>query len=342
MSQQPIILALTDGKAGHETQTQGIVQLLNHQQQYQVEWFNLKLPSKWHYRWLKWLMKFQLNTAWLAAFLTDEQLTSLKQKQVAFIISAGGNTLIANALLKKELSQSHPVQNIVASSLRGIKPEYFDAVFTIDRDKQGIQPFVYYPIAPNKMLSFDLEGERQQAQRRLNLSSNTIVVSILIGADTKDVQIGTIDEWVNWLSSLIKQSPEAYFIISTSRRTINNFEDALNRAFTGYKNVKLILIGQGNTQNIQDIIYVANMVICSPDSTSMVSESLMAGKKLVVPLFLHSKLNDTFQKYYADLEREMPLYCGPANIKVDFNVKGLTVINHAQNIEQAFNKALNK
>ena len=47
MSQSPIILALTDGKAGHETQTQGIVQLLNQQQTYQVEWLKLELPSKW-------------------------------------------------------------------------------------------------------------------------------------------------------------------------------------------------------------------------------------------------------------------------------------------------------
>lgn len=342
MSQSPIILALTDGKAGHETQTQGIVQLLNQQQQYQVEWLKLKFPSKWQYRILKWLMKFSTNPAWLNAFLTAEQLDHLKHKNVAYIVSAGGNTLLANALLKKELVKSNPVQNIVASSLRGIKLDYFDAVFTIDVSKQGIKPFVYYPIAPNKMLSFNLEDEKKRALKVLNLPENNIVISILVGADTKEVQIGTINEWISWLSYLVQQSPDSFFIISTSRRTLKEFELALEQAFALSENVQLILVGQGNNQPIQDVIYASNMVICSPDSTSMISESLIAGKKLFVPLFKHSKLSDNFQKYYAQLEKDMPITCSPINAIVDFHTKDSRVINHAHNLEQAFKKILNK
>ena len=45
--QKDFILALTDGKPGHETQTQGMVQLLNQQKNYQVEWIQLNLPKKW-------------------------------------------------------------------------------------------------------------------------------------------------------------------------------------------------------------------------------------------------------------------------------------------------------
>lgn len=342
MSQQPIILALTDGKAGHETQTQGIVQLLNQQQTYQVEWLKLELPSKRHYRILKWLMKFSPNTAWLTAFLSREQLVNIKQKKVAYIVSAGGNTLLANALLKQELSKTQVVKNIVASSLRGIKAHYFDVVFTIDINKQGIKPFVYYPIAPNKMLSFNLEDEKKRALKVLNLPVNKVVISILIGADTKEVQIGTINEWVGWLHHLVQQSPESYFIISTSRRTLKEFELALKQSFVLTKNVRLILVGQGNNQRIQDVIYASNMVICSPDSTSMISEGLIAGKKLFVPLFENSKLSDNFQKYYVQLEQDMPISCSPINTIVDFNTKELRVINHAQNLEQAFKNILNK
>ena len=57
--QKDFILALTDGKPGHETQTQGMVQLLNQQKNYQVEWIQLNLPKKWLYRVLKFLSNFQ-------------------------------------------------------------------------------------------------------------------------------------------------------------------------------------------------------------------------------------------------------------------------------------------
>ncbi len=87
--QKPFILALTDGKAGHETQTQGIVQLLNQQQDYQVEWVQLNLPKKWLYRVLKLLIKFSINTEWLRYFLDSQTLSALEQKQVAYIVSAG-------------------------------------------------------------------------------------------------------------------------------------------------------------------------------------------------------------------------------------------------------------
>ena len=49
-SSKQVILALTDDKAGHETQTQGIIQLLNQNQEYKVEWIHLEQPNHWLYR----------------------------------------------------------------------------------------------------------------------------------------------------------------------------------------------------------------------------------------------------------------------------------------------------
>ena len=144
--QKPFILALTDGKAGHETQTQGIVQLLNQQQDYQVEWVQLNLPKKWLYRVLKLLIKFSINTEWLRYFLDSQTLSALEQKQVAYIVSAGGNTLLANLLLKQHLLKDQPVKNLVASSLRGIRADLFDVVFTIHEQQAVLPHYFYYPI----------------------------------------------------------------------------------------------------------------------------------------------------------------------------------------------------
>lgn len=307
MSQQPIILALTDGKAGHETQTQGIVQLLNQQQTYQVEWLKLELPSKWHYRILKWLMKFSPNTAWLTAFLSREQLVNIKQKKVAYIVSAGGNTLLANALLKQELSKTQVVKNIVASSLRGMKPDYFDVVFTIQPEQENLASYLYYPIAPNKMCALPLT----QAQARLNLGleASDQVITVLIGADTKTVGIGSAEEWGAILQNIRIEYPEACILLTTSRRTPLEFEQALMNYCEQHNILKnsdqMTWVAQGKKCDIKDYILAADWVLSSPDSTSMVAEVVMSGQPLVV-LFDKSKMNDVhIKKQLISLEEKL-------------------------------------
>ena len=303
---KPTILALTDGKAGHETQTQGIIQLLNQQQQYQVEWLKLKLPSKWQYRILKWLMKFSANTAWLNAFLTAEQLDDLKYKKVAYIVSAGGNTLLANALLKKELVKSNPVQNIVASSLRGIKPDYFDVVFTIHATQAELDHYLYYPIAPNKMCALSLT--QAQARLHLGLDSADQVITVLIGADTKTVSIGTVEEWGAILQKVRTEYPQAHLLLTTSRRTPIEFEHALANYCTQHNLARnsdqMTWVAQGQQCDIKDYILAADWVLSSADSTSMVAEVVMSGQPLIV-FSDASKMHDAaIQQQLSFLERQ--------------------------------------
>lgn len=297
---KPTILALTDGKAGHETQTQGIVQLLNQQQQYQVEWLKLKFPSKWQYRILKWLMKFSANTAWLNAFLTAEQLDHLKHKNVAYIVSAGGNTLLANALLKLELSKTQTVKNIVASSLRGIEAHYFDVVFTIHPLQENLDHYLYYPIAPNKMCALPLTKE--QARINLGISYLDQVITILIGADTKTVSIGTVEEWGAVLQKVRSEYPEARLLLTTSRRTSIEFEHALANYCTQHNLVRssdqMTWVAQGQQCDIKNYILAADWVLSSADSTSMVAEVVMSGQPLVV-FYNQNGMQD------ADIQRQL-------------------------------------
>ena len=101
---------MTDGKAGHETQTQGIVQLLNQQQDYQVEWVQLNLPKKWLYRVLKLLIKFSINTEWLRYFLDSPNLKCIRAETGCLYCIGRGNTLLANLLLKQHLLKDQPVK----------------------------------------------------------------------------------------------------------------------------------------------------------------------------------------------------------------------------------------
>ncbi|WP_174493299.1 ELM1/GtrOC1 family putative glycosyltransferase [Acinetobacter sp. Marseille-Q1623] len=299
--QKPMILAITDGRPGHETQTQGICTILNRDQKYLVEYIKIKTISKFKKKILMWGFKF-FSKSWMLGQIFDlDEFEDMDIDSIEYIVSAGGDTLLANALLKVYLSSVDvPAKNIIATSLRGMPASAFDAVFTIDENKAGRSPFIYYPIAPNKLLSFNLDKDEQGARQKLNLKSGTGVWSVLIGADSHDVSIGSVEDWIIMLENLAQNFSADEFFISTSRRTPKLFEQALKNVLKQYKNVHLILVGEGDKTPVKDLMYAANIIICSPDSTSMVSESLMLQKPVLIAHFASTRLNSEFEKYYAD------------------------------------------
>lgn len=298
-----MILALTDGKAGHETQTKGIVTLLNNGNQYEVQWLKIYKVSKLTKHILKaflaivspkWALGFYLDTVQLQAFQSDNIL----------LVSAGGETLLPNALLKKYFQQQgKATKNVIATSLRGIPACYFDAVFTIDDKYKNQKPFIYYPIAPNKQLTFQLEHRVQQAKQNLDCMEQKVLI-ILIGADTKTSKIGTSYEWIEWIKYLARNYPNWKILISTSRRTPEDFEKDLQQAFTRNPQIALTLVNHGQQCDIADYIYAADLIICSPESTSMISEALVSEKKVLIPVFKSSVFDKELENYLAKFERE--------------------------------------
>ncbi len=108
------------------------------------------------------------------------------------------------------------------SSLRGIRADLFDVVFTILEQQAVLPHYFYYPIAPNKMSALPLTHE--QALEHLGIQNAEQTITILIGADTKTVKIGEAAQWANVLQQVRKQYPTARLLLTTSRRTSVTFE----------------------------------------------------------------------------------------------------------------------
>lgn len=299
---KPYILALTDGKGGHETQAKGMITLLNAKGQYEVKWLTVKKVSKLH----KWLLKTffpVFSPQWALGFYLEND-ARWQKLSCAYVLSAGGETLLPNALLKKYFhQQGQAVKNVIATSLRGMPASYFDAVFTIDEKYENQKPFIYYPIAPNKQLTFQLEHRVQQAKENLNLTGQK-VLSILIGADTKTSKIGTSSEWSDWIRQLAQAYPDWKILLSTSRRTEKAFEHDLQNALAGNPQLTLTLVNHGQQCDIADYIYAADLIVCSPESTSMISEALVSEKKVLIPLFTSSALDTELQAYLKHFEQQ--------------------------------------
>jgi mitochondrial fission protein ELM1 len=250
-------------------------------------------------------MKFTSHPAWLNTFFTEEQISHLKQQQVAYIVSTGGNTLLANALLKQELLKIHAVKNIVSSSLRGMKADYFDVVFTIHPQQQNLAHYLYYPIAPNKMSALQLT--KQQARMNLGIQASEQVITVLIGADTKTVGIGLVEEWGAILQKIRTEYPKAKFLLTTSRRTPITFEQALAQYAIQHQifssSDQITWVAQSQKCDIKNYILAADWVLSSADSTSMVAEVVMSGQPLLV-FFDESKMHDVYIQQQLELLAE--------------------------------------
>lgn len=343
LENKPVILALTDGKAGHETQTQGLIQVLNQSNEYKVEWLDIRLPSKWHYKFLRFLIKYSRNTNWLNYFLNQQQLSQISNLSVRYIVSSGGNTLVANVLLKAHLSKQQWVQNIVASSLRGVPARFFNAVLTIHPEQKKLTHYVYYPIAPNKMTANPLT--QAVAREHLGVLKSDTAICILIGADTKTVKIGSASKWAKILLTVRKQYPAARILLTTSRRTPKAFEEELKEFISQHQLFsaldKTIWVAHGMCGDIQDFIKAADWVLVSSDSTSMIAEVIMAEKKLLV-VSAEEMLDSAIQLQLKYLQEQKQLILCDLDeiINVSALLPSIQVQAHTKKFHQVLNKQL--
>lgn len=341
------ILVLTDGKAGHETQTQGFIQLLNQNHEYEVEWLNIHLPTKFHHQFIRFLLKYTTPLNALKYFIDPAQLKKISEQPIRFIVSAGGNTLVANALLKSYLFKQHPqrnIQNIIVSSLRGVPAYFYDLVFTIHESQKDLPAYLYYPIAPNKMTASELT--QCQAREKLNIANDAQVIAILLGADTKSVKIGSVEHWVNALAHIRQKFPTATLLVSSSRRCSVHFEEQLNleaikqQVFLAQD--QIVWVAQGQTVDIKNFIQAADWVLVSPDSTSMVAEVVMAEKKLVV-LEAEQMTDQTIQQQLNFLQQQhyLALWNGQNVQKLDQLLTPLKPIDHTHRFSSLLQAHLN-
>ena len=343
LENKPVILALTDGKAGHETQTQGLIQVLNQSNDYLVEWLDIRLPSKWHYKFLRFLISYSRNENWLKYFFNQQQLSLISKRPIRYIVSSGGNTLVANVLLKTYLSKRQLVQNIVASSLRGVPAYFFDAVLTIHAEQKEVTPYVYYPIAPNKMTANPLT--QAQAREHLGILKSEITIGILIGADTKTIKIGSASTWGKILLSIRNQYPDARLVLTTSRRTSIAFEKELEEFINQHQLFsaldKTVWVAQGMSCDVQDFIKAADWVLASSDSTSMIAEVIMAEKKLLV-VRAEKILDSAVQKQLKYLQEQKQLMqCDLDQInEVSVHLQNIQVQAHTKKFHHVLNKQL--
>jgi len=263
------ILALTDGRAGHRSKTQGVLNALAQLAPIEVIWLEVRAPHAILRSLSRWLTR-RTSFSSLGWYLKLHQLPN----HIDVVVSSGSDTLVPNLLL----SRHYACPNIINSSLKGFTADQFSAAFQLGQ----ASPDLNLAVPPNQM-QFDHDGQhRREARQRLAVRPDRRVLTLLIGENTSEYQSinpPLLAESVDWF----RQHADAVLLLSSSRRTQHTTERALMQVLPLRTDDQVTWVQQGRFCKISDYIYAADWVLCTADSESMLAEVVSAGRLALIP-----------------------------------------------------------
>ena len=272
---QPIkVILLKDHRPGHYHVSEGVVAALRRVAEVEcthVEIHRRKLVPN---RFMRSLLKRGVSPARLIRLGYGIKPGALPKADL--IVSSGGETLVANIALAKLMN----AENIFCGSLRKIPPTSFSLVLT-SYDRLAGEPRHAIVLKPNTM-DADALG-RGGVLPELSVENPPKCAGCLIGGNSGMFTFSE-DEWRE-LARKMKAISDAFgtrWLISTSRRTGDVAGDIFKEfskdktcveEFIDYRNA-----GPGT---LPDILKRADAILCTADSSSMVSEAVSARQPVI-------------------------------------------------------------
>lgn len=274
------ILLISDGKAGHESVSRGMLENLSEYINFNTKNINIKMKSNF----FKPILKFISNHKYLHKFISLRLINffyryeprDIDFQKIDLIISTGGKTSFVNILLSK----LYNINNIYCSSLRGLKPELFTYIATLDHNN-NFNNALKFDIAPLK-IKFDIK-KANDFSKSIKLESNQKVWSILIGGPTKEYKF-TEYEIITAIETVIQkaQSKNIKILLTTSRRTPATIDKHIENMACKYNNIAYIVLYNKSPQKVMNnYLQLSDAIFVTEDSGSMIAESIYSKKPVI-------------------------------------------------------------
>lgn len=288
------IVILSDGKPGHVKQSESVVKemvesgrRLEPPCEMPIETIEVQFRSERHRKMFPIFAFFfipwaQGRLAWLRFFLSPASSERIEKVTPDLIISAGASVVPLNLCLAREN---------LAKSIVLMKPSF---PFNLFRYDLAIVPSHDRGWMPGG--HFEIEGSLSSVKEEdLTSAGNTLAGSlphpekigfgIFLGGGTRDFKFSLSD-----VESLLTQVDRAAksagkdFLITTSRRTADGVSQLLEKKLASHPRCQLLCVATKDKRRevVPGMMALADILIVTEDSLSMISEALSSGKKVVV------------------------------------------------------------
>lgn len=287
------ILILSDGKAGHESQSRAVAGIFNDlkEKNPEYEFFTETVRVEYRNKWSRYLLTAALpfllpfirsRVEVLRHFLTKSSYETLAPLTADFVISTGSSMLPLSLLIARE---NNARKIVLMKPAFPFSPADFDLIVAPRHDApvRG-KNVVYTDITPNLASDEEIRKESEKLAARLGVNGRR-VVSVFVGGDTSRYTMRK-DYCEQALDKILAAGREsnARILVTTSRRTRGDIETLVKQKFADEPMCPLVVIA--NEANIENVTYgmigLADTVFVTEDSVSMISEAAGSGKNVVV------------------------------------------------------------
>ncbi len=348
------IVILSDGKAGHLKQCQAVAEELqkvtSQHGREGMEYFSEVIPVRFrsHLRQklfsvlslilLPWI---QGRLSWLRWFLEKETVEALRQTCPDIVISGGASVLPVNLSLARECR---------AKTVVLMKPGFPFSLFRYDlavvpAHDRGRMPkeTIRTVLTPSSVDGRKRKADGGLLAKELN-NPAAVRYAFFIGGPTRNFRIR--EEDIEAAVDALEQAAGAGqgdYLITTSRRTPEPVAERLKSRkphLTGCQ--KLVIASEDTRPEIAGgMVELAETLVVTEDSISMISEGLAAAKKVVIlildPDHLPAK-HKRFQELL--LSRQAVKVCRPAELSTHLNSTAAPAFNLAEEERQQLQQRL--
>ncbi len=258
---------VSDGLPGHYNQSHGLMRALQQQCEISLETVEVRLRSKPLRPLMRWLLTAMPAMTGLNALRLFYRLENgLPASRPDIILSAGGNTLFANAVLARQ----YLVANYFSGTLKGYPASLYQNVFSVVPLKN----------APNNVV-LDLPPTNVEPGASNGETRSGLYV-LLIGGDGAGYRYSE-DDWRRLAQSVntIASKHNIRWLITTSRRSGELCESVLSEQIDTAIVEQAVWYGRKPERVMQKFLQQADTVFCTEDSLTMVAESIYANRPVV-------------------------------------------------------------
>jgi len=307
-SDQKNVLILSDSKAGHLRQSEAVLKIIKNYYSSIGNSINLKVVEVSFKNYLSKLGLILSSSfagkyscqgcLWcIKKFLGEDTYSELKGFSPDVVISCGSALAHINYIVSREnLSKS-----IVIMRPSILSMDKFDLIISPRHDRAFKNKNVV--ITEGALNLIDEQYLREQVSALGNIEGGGI--GLLIGGNNKKFTLKkeTVAKIISEVKS-VSLELKANVFVTTSRRTPEDIEDLIKKEFKSFERCKLLVIA--NEFNIPEavggILGLSRVVICSPESISMVSEAATSKKHVLV--FKASGLGRKHRDFLNNLDKK--------------------------------------